>query len=130
MLSLIQAIQLLNFSGVIIGFLLLGFIEYAKRRIKKGPLGDFYSLYSHRYITSVEFGIIFLTISFFISSFSKLEQLTAFDILRHFLLVLAMIILALSGKIFLQEVERMLRHREKEKKRFEKIVSEKSKLIK
>jgi cobalamin biosynthesis protein CobD/CbiB len=61
-----------------------------------------------------------LVISFLISSFRQLEIILTFDLLSHFLIFLAMVILVLSGKIFLQEVERMLRHREEGKKLLEK----------
>jgi len=119
---MLTIIHLFNFISVIIGFSLIILIEYVKRRIKKGPLGDFYALYSHQYISSVEFGIFFLIISFLISSFPQLEKILTFDLLSHFLMALAMLIFVLSGKIFLQEVERMLRHREKEKELLEKYV--------
>lgn len=128
---MLSIIQFFEFAGVVIGAILLIILWYTKKRIKKGPLGIFFSLYSHKYLFSVEFGVLFLTFSILISIIRRLENFTAYDVHLYFisslLLVLAMAIFALSGKILLQEVERMLRHRERKKEIFEKMIDEKSK---
>lgn len=121
-----STIQLFEFTGVVIGIMLLILLWHTKKRIKKGPLGTFFSLYSHKYLFSVEFGILFLTASLLISVIAGLENFLTYrvilNLIGRFLLVLAMAIFAFSGKIFLQEVERMLRHREKKKEIFEKMI--------
>ena len=101
--------------GIVVGLVLLAIVEYTKIRVKRGPLGELFELYVHKYLLIGEFGILSLTVSL-ISSFSGREVITfgKYNIeIHHLLIGIAMILFALSGRILLQEVERAIRHRQK-----------------
>lgn len=107
----------LNLFGAFLGLILITTIEYIKYKVRNGPLGEFYALYARNYIFVAEGGILLLATSFLWAILRLHTTFPLFDRVpvHEVLMVGAMACFAYSGKIFLGEVERMIRHRQKEK---------------
>ena len=119
--------QLPTLIGFITGAILFIIFEVIRRRIKNGPICEFYTLYIHKYILTLRIGVFLMTAAFFLNFFNLFEKITIFNVQFKFhncLMVLAIIIFAFSGRIFFQEVERMLRHHKKEKELCEKRIKD------
>jgi len=102
-----------DFLGLGFGILLLILIEYIKRRFRKSPMGELFALYASKYVVVAELGVVLMTFSFLMSATNPdVRAAAAWKISpHHLLMMLAMLTFLFSGKIFLDQLERVIRHK-------------------